>query len=86
MKKDEKVSDFSSSFAKIISELRDLREQLEEKEVVAKLLRSMPIKYDSLTVSLKHFRNMRVLSVDEVVKSLRVREYRLQERESREEE
>ena len=38
MKKDEKVSDFSSRFIKIISELRDLGEPLEEKEVVAKLL------------------------------------------------
>ena len=38
MKKDEKVSDFSSRFTKIISELRDLGEQLEEKEALSKLL------------------------------------------------
>ena len=38
MKKDEKVNDFSSRFTKIISELRDLGERLEEKEAVAKLL------------------------------------------------
>ena len=86
MKKDEKVSDFSSHFTKIISELRDLGERLEEKEAVAKLLRSMPMKYDSLTFSLEQFRNMRGLSVDEVIGSLRVHEQRLQERDSREEE
>ena len=84
MKKDEKVSDFSSRFTKIISELRDLGEQLEEKEAVAKLLRSMPVKYDSLTFSLEQFGNMRGLSVDEVIGSLRVHEQRLQERDSRE--
>ena len=86
MKKDEKVSDFSSRFTKIISELRDLGERLEEKEAVAKLLRSMPVKYDSLTFSLEQFGNMRGLSVDEVIGSLRVHEQRLQERYSREEE
>ena len=85
MKKDEKVSDFSSRFTKIISELRDMGEILEEKEAVAKLLRSMPVKYDSLTFSLKQFGNMRVLSVDEVIESLRVHEQRLQERGSKEE-
>ena len=86
MKKGEKVSDFSSHFTKIISELRDLGERLEEKEAVAKLLRSMPVKYGSLTFSLEKFRNMRSLSVDEVIGSLRVHEQRLQERDSREEE
>ena len=86
MKKDEKVSDFSSCFTMIIYELRDLGEQLEEKEAGAKLLRSMPVKYDSLTFSLEQFGNMRGLSVDEVIGSLRVHRQRLQERDSREEE
>ena len=53
---------------------------------MAKLLLSMPLKYDSLTFSLEQFRNMRVLSVDEVIESLRVHEQRIQERELREEE
>ena len=74
MTKEEKVSDFSSHFTKIISKLRDLGEQLEEKEAVAKLLRSMPVKYDSLTFSLEQFGNIRGLSVDEVIRSLRVHE------------
>ena len=86
MKKDEKVSYFSSRFTKIIFELRDLGKLLEEKEAVVKLLRSMPVKYDSITFSLEQFRNMRGLSVDEVIGSLRVHEQRLQERDSREEE
>ena len=86
MKKDEKASDFSFRFTKIISELRDLGERLEEKEAVAKRLRSMPVKYDSQTFSLEQFGNMRGLSVDEVIGSLRVHEQRFQERDSREEE
>ena len=46
----------------------------------------MAVKYDSLTFSLEQFGNMRGLSVDEVIGSLRVHEQRLQERDSREEE
>ena len=53
---------------------------------MVKLLWLMPVKYDSLTFSLEQFKNMRVLSVDEVIGSLRVREQRLQERGLREEE
>ena len=86
MKKDENVSDFSSCFTTINSELKDLGERLEGKGRVAKLLRSMPLKYDSLTFSIEKFGNMRVLSVDDVIRCLRVHEHRLQERESREEE
>ena len=41
MRKDEKVSDCSLRFIKVICELRDLGENLEEKDVVAKLLRSL---------------------------------------------
>ena len=74
MNEDEKVSDFSSRFTKIISKLRDLGERLEEKEAVEKLLRSMPAKYDSLTFSLEQFRNMRGLTIDKVIGSLRVHE------------
>ena len=53
---------------------------------MTKLLQSMPVKYDSLTFSLEQFGNMKSLSVDEVIGSLRVHEQRLQERDSREEE
>ena len=53
---------------------------------MAKLLRSMPVKYNSLTFSLEQFVNMRDLNVDEVIGFLRVHEQMLQERESREEE
>ena len=45
----------------------------------------MPVKYNLLTFSLEQFRNMRGLSIDEVIGSLRVHEQRLQDRESREE-
>ena len=51
MRKDEKVSDYNLRFTKVISELRELGENLEEKDVVAKLLRSLLQKFDTHTLS-----------------------------------
>ena len=90
MRKDEKVSDYSLRFTKVISELRDLGENLEEKDVVTKLLRSLQQKFDrltlSLSLSLSHIGTIKPMAVEEVIGSLRVHESRLIERDNREEE
>ena len=52
MRKDEKVSDYSLRFTKVISELRDLGENLDEKDTICKLLRSLQQNFDTLTLSL----------------------------------
>ena len=86
MRKDEKVSDYSLRFTKVISELRDLGENLEETDVVAKLLRSLQQKFDTLILSLDHIGTIKLLTIEEVLGSLRVHESRLIERDNREEE
>ena len=86
MRKDEKVSDYSLRFTKVISELRDLGENLEEKDAVAKLLRSLQQKFDTLTLSLENIGTIKPMTVEEVLGSLRVHESRLIERDNREEE
>ena len=80
MRKEEKVSDYSLRFINVISELRDLGENLEEKDVVAKLLRSLLQKFDTLTLSLEHIGTIKPMTVEEVLVS------RLIERDNREEE
>ena len=86
MRKDEKVSDYSLRFTKVISELRDLGENLEEKDAVAKLLRSLQQKFDTLTLSLENIGTIKPMTVEEVLGSLRVHESRLIETDNREEE
>ena len=86
MRKDEKVCDYNIRFTKIIYELRDLCESMEEKDVVAKLLRSLLQKFDTLTLSLEHLGTIKQMTVEEVLGSLRVHESRLLERDSCEEE
>ena len=53
-KKTEKVSKYTDKFSRIVFELRQLGEKIEDKEAVKKLHQSMPPRYDSLTLSLEN--------------------------------
>ena len=86
MRKDEKVSEYNLIFTKVLSKHRDLGENLEEKDDVSKLLRSLQQKFDTLTLSLEHIGTIKPMTVEEVLGSLRVHESRLIERDNREEE
>ena len=86
MKKAEKVSDFTDKFSRIVFELRQLGERLDDREAVKKLLRSMPLRYDPLTLSLEQFGDLDSMSLVEAIGSLKVHEMRLSERDLRDEE
>ena len=77
MKKTEKVSDFTDKFSRIVFELRQLRERIDDKEAVKKLLQSMPPRYDSLTLSLEQFGDLDSMSLVEAIGSLKIHEMRL---------
>ena len=86
IKKTDKVNDLTDRFSRIVFKLRQLCERLDDKEAVKKLLRSMPPRYDSLTLSLEQFSDLDSMSLVEAIGSLKVHEMRLCERDSREEE
>ena len=86
MRKDENMSDYCLRFTKVISKLRDLGDNLEEKDVVAKMLRSLRQNFDTLTLSLEHIGTIKPMIVEEVLGSMRVHESRLIKRDNREEE
>ena len=86
MGKSDSVVDFAMKFTHIISDLRNLGETMEEKEVVRRFLRATPAKFDALTLSLEQYGELDKVSLDEVIGSLTVHELRLKERETREEE
>ena len=67
-------------------ELRQLGERIDDKEAVKKLLRLMPSRYDSLTLSLEQFGDLDTMSLVEAIRSLKVHEMRLFERDARDEE
>ena len=86
MAKTDSVVDFAMKFTHIFSDLRNLGEMMDEKEVVRRFVRATPSKFDALTFSLKQYGDLDKVSLDEVIGSLTVHELRLKERESREEE
>ena len=72
MKKSEKVSELTNKFSRIVFELRQLGENIDNKEAVKKLLRSMPPRYNSLTLSLEQFGDLDVMTLAEATCSLKV--------------
>ena len=78
--------DFAMKFTHIVSDLRNLGEAMEEKEVVQRFLRATLAKFDALTLSSEQYDELDKVSLDEVIGSLTIHELRLKERESREEE
>ena len=86
MKKTDKVSEFTNKFSRIVFELRQLGERVDDKEAVKKFLRSMSPRYNSLNLSLEQFGDLDTMSLVEAIGSLKVHEMRLSERDAREEE
>ena len=86
MGKAETVVDFAMKFTHIVSDLRNLGETMEEKEVVRRFLRATPAKFDTLILSLEQYGELDKVSLDEVIGSLTVHELQLKEWETLEEE
>ena len=86
MGKSNSVVDFTMKFTHIVSDLWNLGEAMEEKEVVRRFLRATPAKFYALTLSLEQYCELDKVSLDEVIGSLTVHELRLKEQEFCEEE
>ena len=86
MAKTDSVMDFAMKFMPIVSNLWNLGEAMEQKEVVRRFLRAAYSEFDALTLPLEQYGDPDKVSLDEVIGSLTVHELRLKECESREEE
>ena len=72
--KNDSIMDFATKFTQIVSDLRNLGETMDERDVVRRFLRAMPSKFDALTLSLEHYGDLDKVSLDEVIGSLTVHE------------
>ena len=86
MKRNEKIDDYSNLFARIVTNLRDLGESLDEYGAISRLLRSVPKDSDSLILLLEQTSDLKTMRLEEAFGQLKVHELRLQERNSRDEE
>ena len=86
MKKNENIDDYSNRFARIVTNLRDLGEILDEYGAVSRLLRSVPKDFDSLVLLLEQKSDLKTMRLEEAFGQLKVHELRFQFRNSRDDE
>ena len=72
--------DYFGKISWIVVEMRGLREKIADREVAAKLLRSVARKFDSITSLIEQFQDVDNLTVDEVLGSLKIHEDKLKDR------
>ncbi|XP_078429348.1 uncharacterized protein LOC144701406 [Wolffia australiana] len=77
MKKEEKPSDFTDKFTRVVFDLRQCSDNIKDRS---------PPRYDSLTLTIEQFSDMETMSLVEAIGSLKIHEMRLAERDAREEE
>jgi len=76
MNETESIKDFADKLMKIVSQIKVLREKLEDKRVVEKDLVSLPRRFAHKICSLEDNKNITTLSVTELVNSLHIAELR----------
>jgi len=73
----EAVDDFAVRITKLVTELRGLGEEsITDTRLVKKFLRVVPAKYGQVTVAIEMFKDMKTLTIEELVSHLRVVEER----------
>ena len=74
-KDSESITDFFTRVS--INQIRSLGENLREQKMIEKNSRSLTIKFDIVTTAIKEFKDLRILSVNELMGSLLVYEQRI---------
>ena len=77
MKETEQLDEFCMRLNSLVTNIRALGEKIEEAYVVKKLLRAVPTKFLQIASAIEQFGNLEVMSVEEVVGSLKAHEERL---------
>jgi gag-polypeptide of LTR copia-type len=68
---------FDSRVQTVVNQIRVFEDTMEEKIVVAKVLRSLTPKFDHVVAAIEEFKNLDVYSFDELMGSLQTHESRI---------
>ena len=66
MREEENIGEYLLRPDEVVNSIRGLGGKLREKEVVSKVLRTLPLKYDSKVSNLKEWDDLEKLTVDEL--------------------
>ena len=70
MKESEKICDSSTRVAEIVNQIRSYEDIIQEKEIVKKVLRSLPLKFDYVVVVLEESKDLSMYTMHELKNSL----------------
>jgi gag-polypeptide of LTR copia-type len=77
MYKEEIMQNFLSRVQMVVNQIRVFGDTMEEKIVVAKVLRSLTLKFDHVVVAIEEFKNLNTYSFNELMGSLQTHESRM---------
>ncbi|XP_059075217.1 uncharacterized protein LOC131875188 [Cryptomeria japonica] len=77
MKESESVGQFMNQVLNVVNQIRSNGEELKDKKVIEKLLKSLPSKFDFIVVAIEESKDLSQLSVDELMGSLLTHKSRL---------
>lgn len=74
MKETEQIDEFSMKLNGLVTNIRALGEEVQERYVVKKLLRAVPTKFLQIASTIEQFGNVEQMTVEEMVGSLKIHE------------
>ena len=66
MKEEENIAEYILRVAEIVNAIRVLGGEIKESEVVDKVLRTLPMKYDSKVSTLEERNDLKLMTIDEL--------------------
>ena len=77
MKESESIKDFFSRVTEIVNQIRAHGDQIEEKKIVEKILRSLPPKFDYAAAAIEESKYLSILTIYDLCGSLESHEERM---------
>ena len=77
MKESESIKDFFSRVTEIVNQIRAYGDQIEEKKIVEKILRSLPPKFDHAAAVIEESKDLSILTMYDLYGSLESHEERM---------
>ena len=74
MKDNENIKMFSSKVAEIINQIKSCGDKIEEKKIVEKVLRSLPVKFEHIVAAIEESKDLSKLTFYELMRSLEAHE------------
>lgn len=80
MKEEENVADYFNRMQQLVNSMKTCNEVLSEQQIVEKILRSLPQKFDYICVAIEESRDVTKMKVEDLLNSLEAHEQRLKDR------